>query len=185
MYIISREIPLLFWTRYFDNDILVNGEIVNAASSAGSSDFGIKYMIGTDENVINITLRPTISRKSTVRLEGSGIEVSYYVNGWTKGEYIKNGDTVRFNTSIMIGCYKNLVAGYDITVNGKVFPVKFNGDNTYMLGLYTPDSKETVISKVKRNKLTEYEKTNYVPVYFSGGVKVYEFPFSDGSRDGE
>lgn len=164
---------------------LINGEIVNASSSGGTSNFGIEYTIGIAESVVNITSQPTVSRKSTVILEDNGIEVTYYVDSWTKGGYIKNGDTVRFDTPIMIGCYKNLIAGYDITVNGKVFPVQFNGDNTYMLGLYYPDSKETVISKVKRNKLTEYEKTNYVPVYFSSGVMVLEFPFSDGSGSDE
>lgn len=170
---------------YIDNDILINGEIANAVSSGGTSNFGIDYTIDIDESVLNITSQPTVCRKSTVRIEDDGIIVNYYVNGWTTGGNIRSGDIVRFDTPLMIGCYKNLIAGYDITVNGKVLPVQINGDNTYMLGIYNPNSKETVIGKVKRNKLTEHEKKNFVPVYFGSDVRVHEFPFSDGIRSGE
>lgn len=171
----------MYYNDYINNDILINGRTAAATSSGGSSNFGIEYTIGTDESVINITTQPTVSQKSTVRLEDNGIEVTYYVNDWTKGGYVNDGDVVRYDTPILISCYKNLIAGYDITVNGNVLPVQINGNNTYMLGLYTPNSKETVICKVKRSKLNEYEKTNYVPVYFSSAITVYEFPFSDGS----
>lgn len=170
---------------YIDNDILINGEIANAVSSGRTSNFGIDYTIGIDESTLNITSQPTVSRKSTVRIEDDSVMVSYYVNGWTSGGNISNGDIVRFNTPLMIGCYKNLIAGYDITVNGKVLPIQINGDNTYMLGVYNPDSKETVIGKVKRNKLTEHEKEAFVPVYFDSNVRVSEFPFSDGIRSDE
>lgn len=165
---------------YIDNDILINGEIVNASSSGDSSNFGIRYTIGTNESEINITSKPTVSRKSTIRLEHNGIEVTYYVNDWTSGGNINNGDVVRFDTPIVISCYKNLIAGCDITVNGKVLPVQTDGDNIYMFGIYTANSKETVINIVKRNKLTEYERTNFVPVYFGSGINVLEFPFSGG-----
>lgn len=165
---------------YIDNDILINGEIVNASSSGDSSNFGIGYTIGTNESKINITSKPTVSRKSTIRLEHGGIKVVYYVNDWTNGGDINNGDIVRFDTPIVISCYKNLIAGYDITVNGKVLPVQIDGDNIYIFGIYTANSKETVINIVKRNKLTEYEKTNYVPVYFGSEIGVFEFPFSNG-----
>lgn len=165
---------------YINNDILINGEIVNAVSSGGTSNFGIEYVIDTDENVINITSKPTVSQKSTVRIEDDSIEVSYYVDAWTNGGHINNGDTVRFDTPILISCYKNLIAEYDITVNGKVLPVQINGDNAYMFGIYTTNSRKTVISKTKRNKLTEYERANFVPVYFGSGINVLEFPFSGG-----
>lgn len=170
---------------YIDNDIIINGEIANAVSSGGTSNFGINYTIGLDESVLDITSQPTASRKSTVRIDDNSITVSYYVNGWTSGGNISNGDIVRFNTPLMIGCYKNLIAGYDITVNGKVLPIQINGDNTYMLGVYNPDSKETVIGKTKRNKLTEHEKKDFIPVYFGSDVRVSEFPFSDGIRSDE
>lgn len=171
----------MYYYDYINNDILINGRTAAATSSGGSSNFGIEYTIDPDESVINITTQPTVSQKSTVRLEANGIEVTYYVNDWTKGGYVNDGDVVRYDTPILISCYKNLIAGYDITVNGNVLPVQINGNNTYMLGLYTPNSKETVICKVKRSELNEYEKTNYVPVYFSSEITVYEFPFSDGS----
>ena len=175
----------MYYYDYINNDILINGKAAAVKSSGGSSNFGIEYTIGTDESVINITTQPTVSRKSTVKLEADGVEVTYYVDDWTKGGYVNNGDVVRYDIPILISCYKNLIAGYDITVNGKVLPLQINGDDTYMLGLYTPNSKETVIGKVKRSKLTEYEKTNYVPVYFSSEITVCEFPFSDGSSKNE
>lgn len=175
----------MYYYDYINNDILINGKVAVAKSSGGSSNFGIEYTIDTDESVLNITTQPTVSRKSTVRLEADGVEVTYYVDDWTKGGYINNGDVVRYDTPILISCYKNLIAGYDITVNGKIFPVQNNRDNTYMLGSYTPNSKETVISKVKRSKLTEYEKSNFVPVYFSSAITVCECPFSDGNSKNE
>ena len=54
------------------------------------------------------------------------------------------------------------------------------GDNIYMLGMYTPNSQETIIDMVKRNDLTEHERTNFIPVYFDSGIRVVEFPFSNG-----
>lgn len=165
---------------YIDNDILINGEIVNAQSSGGSSNFGVPYTIGIAESEVSITSKPTVCKKTTVVIKNSDIEVKYYVDGYNVGGNIGSGDTVRFDTPISIGCYKNLIAGYDITVNGKKFPLYINGDNTYMLNTYIPDSKETVIDKVKRNTLTEYERTNYVPVYFGSEIGVLEFPLSRG-----
>lgn len=165
---------------YIDNDILINGEIVNAQSSGGSSNFGVPYTIGIAESEVSITSKPTACKKTTVVIKNSDIEVKYYVDGYNVGGNIGSGDTVRFDTPISIGCYKNLIAGYDITVNGKKFPLYINGDNTYMLNTYIPDSKETVIDKVKRNTLTEYERTNYVPVYFGSEIGVLEFPLSRG-----
>lgn len=170
---------------YLNNDIFVNGEIIDAVSSSGSIDFGILYTIESDESEINITLKPTASRKSVIVIKNNDIAVNYYVNSYTSGGNISNGDTVRFDTPISIICYKNLIAGYDITVNGKKLPMYINGDNTYMLGMYTPNSQETVIDKVKRNKLTEYERTNFIPVYFGGGIRVVEFPFSNGVDNNE
>lgn len=165
---------------YIDNDILINGEIVNAQSSGGSSNFGVPYTIGIAESEVSITSKPTVCKKTTVVIKNSDIEVKYYVDGYNVGGNIGSGDTVRFDTPISIGCYKNLIAGYDITVNGKKFPLYINGDNTYMLNTYIPDSKETVIDKVKRNTLTEYERINYVPVYFGSEIGVLEFPLSRG-----
>lgn len=166
---------------YLDNDIVFNGEPVKAGSSGGSDNFGILYRIDHDIDVINITSQATDCPKTTVKIEdGADIIVSYYVNDWTNGGYIHNGDKVRVGTPIMIGCYKNLIAGYDIVVNGEILPISLNGDGTYMLNGYTPASAETVISVVKRDELNEYEKANYVPVYFGSGINVTEFPFSSG-----
>lgn len=165
---------------YLNNDIFVNGEIVDAVSSSGSIDFGILYTIESDESEINITSKPTASRKSVIVIKNNDIAVNYYVNSYTSGGNISNGDTVRFDTPISIICYKNLIAGYDITVNGKKLPMYINGDNIYMLGMYTPNSQETIIDMVKRNDLTEHERTNFIPVYFDSGIRVVEFPFSNG-----
>lgn len=165
---------------YLDNDILINGETVHAVSSGDSSNFGTQYTIGIAESEIGITSKPTVSRKSDIVIKNNDVEVSYYVDNYNAGGNISSGDTVRYDTPISIVCYKNLIAGYDITVNGEPLPVSINGGNTYMLGTYTPNSKETVIDKVKRNKLTEYERTNFVPVYFDSGINVLEFPFSSG-----
>ncbi len=170
---------------YLNNDIFVNGEVANAVSSSGSRNFGILYTIDSDESEISITSKPTAGRKSVIVIKNNDVGINYYVNNYTSGGNINSGDTVRFGMPVSIICYKNLIAGYDITVNGEKLPMYINGDNTYMLGMYTPNSQETVIDKVKRNKLTEYERTNFIPVYFSGGIRVVEFPFSDGMDSNE
>lgn len=176
----------MFFEDYMDNDILINGEVANAASSGGSSNFGISYLIRPDDSEINITSQPTTCPKSAVSNdESTGIEVSYYVDDWTGGGYISDGDTVRFGTPVLIGGYKNLIAGYNIKINGEVLPLQINGDNTYLLGLYTIGSEETVITREKKDELSEYEKANFVPVYFSSDIGVHEFPFSEGNYGDE
>lgn len=170
---------------YINNDILINDEIVNVVPLGENRSFGIVYTVDINESVLNITTKPAVVRKSTVRLEDDSIEVSYYIDDFTIGKDVNNGDAVRFDTPIIISCYKNLIAGYDITVNDEVLPVHLNGDKNYMLGVYTPDSKETVIDKVKRNNLTGYEKENYIPVYFSREIGVVEYPFSSGTSSNE
>lgn len=175
----------LHYYDYVNNDILINDEIVNVVPLDENKSFGIVYTVDINESVLNITTKPAVVRKSTVRLEDDSIEVSYYVDDFTIGKDVNNGDAVRFDTPIVISCYKNLIVGYDITVNDEVLPVHLNGDKKYMLGVYTPDSKETVIGKVKRNNLTGYEKENYIPVYFSSEIGVVEYPFSNGISSNE
>lgn len=166
---------------YMDNDILLNGEVVNAQSSGGSSNFGISYRIRPDDDVINIASQATTCPKSTVNITNDykGITVSYYVDGWTNGKAIEDGEQVRIGTPLLIGTYKNLAVGCDIYVNGELLPLHINGDNTYMLSGYTPDTDEMVIDIVER-ELNDYEKANFVPVNMGNSIYAVEFPFSLG-----
>lgn len=170
---------------YMDNDILINGEVANATSSGGTENFGVEHTVGAAESAITVTTQPTVSEKTTVRFDGNGVYAMYYVDDWTGGGYIGNGEKVRVGTPLLIGAYKNLAAGCDILVNGEVLPLHLNGDGTHMIAGYIPDSEEIVITRVKRDTLTDYEKENYVPAYFGSDIEVLEFPWSSGDYGDE
>lgn len=167
---------------YADNDFFIDGQIAEPVCVGGN--YGLTFVISPDEDELNVTAQPTASAKSTIRL-GECVEVSYYVDDWSSGANLNDGDAVRIGTPLLIGSYKNLIAGYDITVNGKVLPLSLNGDGTYMLSLYTPDSAETVIARVKRTELSRYEKENCVTINFGDKINVNEFPFSSGASGDE
>lgn len=171
---------------YMDNDILVNGQIVNATSSGGSNNFGMFFEIYSGENVLNITTQPYTGSKSKFDIDvETGIYAMYYVDGWTNGGEIYNGSEIRLGTPILIGAYKNMIAGCDITVNGKVVPLQLNGDGTHMLYYYETEAGDIVIRRVPRAELTDYEKENFVSVNFGNDISVSEFPYSAGNYPDE
>lgn len=166
---------------YMDNDLLINGQIANATSSGGTDNFGILFKIYPNDTVLNVTTQPYAGSKSTLNIDtGAGIYAMYYVDGWTNGGEIYDGDEIRSGTPILIGAYKNLVAGYDIKVNDEVVPLTLNGDGTHMLYYYETTAGDIVVRRVPRDELTDYEKENFVPVNFGSNITVCEFPYSEG-----
>ena len=150
---------------YSGEGITVNGVDVPLTLNDDGSAYLGDYFVSENDTSLNISL--TKEQYVKVSYNPNSFILPYeYLSDEENGQFYYNGSYVKTGSVIRFVMDPNIFYGKNITINGNIIPIFFNGDKSSFLTTYTVKDTDTEINiaAVKKDELSEDEKNYFVPV---------------------